>query len=138
MRYSSMPGLPFCFLILLGCLPAKAECPSFEVMEARQSRLETRIAEGLQNGQLSEKQAAHLRKLLASVAKREAQCRAGKNMSQWEANRLDEELDSLSRSISRALKSGRMSYSPPQGKTRIKSESISTGADESKPAAGQK
>src|SRR5262249_51538305 len=83
-----------------GFLPAaRAECPSFEEIEARQARLERSIVYGLETGRLSEKQAARLRKSLSAVHEREARCRAGHNLSAFEANRLNEDLDRVSRSI---------------------------------------
>lgn len=85
--------------------PAAANCPSFEEMEARQALLENRIVEGLKSGKLTDKQAKRYRKILSEVAARESRCRAGRHLSQFEANQLNLDLDYVSRCISHALKS---------------------------------
>jgi hypothetical protein len=105
-KYFSMTAIAALTIFPL-CLPAYSDCPSFEEMESRQARLDSRITAGLESGRLTEKKADHLRKILADVTKREAKCRAGHHMSQFEANRLNEDLDYVSRCISHALKAGR-------------------------------
>jgi hypothetical protein len=94
-------------LLPFACQPdaASANCPSFEEMEARQARLENRIGEALKSGKLSERQAKRYRKILSEVAARESRCRAGRHLSQFEANQLNLDLDYVSRCISHALKS---------------------------------
>src|SRR5579885_2197532 len=71
---------------------AFCECPSFGEMDHRIKMLGDRIEKHAASGELSDAKAAHLRKMLSRVTEREARCRAGHNMSQWEANRLNDEL----------------------------------------------
>ncbi|GEM_PF-3315109 len=86
---------------------AFCECPSFGEMDHRIKMLGDRIEKHAASGELSDAKAAHLRKMLSRVTEREARCRAGHNMSQWEANRLNDELTAVSSHLNHALNARR-------------------------------
>lgn len=122
----AIAGLYLTTLSLAGTTtPAAANCPSFEEMEARQARLENRIVEGLKSGKLTDKQAKRYRKILSEVAARESRCRAGRHLSQFEANQLNLDLDYVSRCISHALKSKQTASSTEHAESPTENSSTS-------------
>jgi cytochrome c556 len=86
--------------ILLAGLTAGAAQAQKRTINQRQSNQKSRIKQGVRSGELTRKEAAHVRAQSATLAAKEAKYRAsGGKLTQAERRKLDRKQDRLSRRI---------------------------------------
>lgn len=79
-------------------VPSVASAQSWVNINARQSRLDSRIDQGIRSGALTRREAVNLRSEFRGLSRLEARYRAG-GLNNWERNDLNRRFDALSAKV---------------------------------------
>jgi hypothetical protein len=90
--------IPALALAVVGAAGAPAAAQSWQDINARQAKLDTRIDQGVRNGALTQPEAIRLRAEFRDIANLEARYRRD-GLSSWERSDLDRRFDALSTRI---------------------------------------